>query len=172
MKVDIELIQRGGVAPLIFSNVHRSDHRCSSEELSSAKERNNFWLPYRSFARIPISIRKSRKTGARTVSRIHFFSVLTSKVKSKSNFRLRYFSASKFKIFPRDSAGQIVCATKLVGSVQGTVRSPSLAVFSQYLPSNTTSSRYVRGWEIESHFRVPHELTIWPRSGRFFPDLL
>ena len=84
---------------------------------------------------IPTSIRKSRKTGARTVSRIHFFSVLTSKVKSRSNFRLRYFSPSKFKILPRDSAGQFVSTTKLVGSVQGTVRSPSLAEFSHYLPS-------------------------------------
>ena len=139
MKVDIELIQRGGgVAPLIFSNVHRSDHRWSSEELSSAKEPQNgvlFGCHIDSSPGFRFRFENREKPARGQFRGSTFFSVLTSKVKSRSNFRLRYFSPSKFKILPRDSAGQFVSTTKLVGSVQGTVRSPSLAVFSQYLPS-------------------------------------
>ena len=59
-----------------------------------------------------------------------YFSVFVSKIKVRSNFRLRSFSLSKFKVFPRDSAGQISHITKLVRSVHNTVRSPPQLIIS------------------------------------------
>ena len=50
--------------------------------------------------------------------RIHFFSVLGSKVKSRSIFRLRYFSPPNFKVFPGDSAAQIPDPASLAKTVQ------------------------------------------------------
>ena len=56
-----------------------------------------------------------------------YFSVFVSKIKVRSNFRLRLFSVSKFRVFPRDSAGQITHTAKLVRSVHNTVRSHPLS---------------------------------------------
>ena len=57
--------------------------------------------------------------------RIHFFSVLGSKVKSRSIFRLRYFSPPNFKVFPGDSAAQIPDPASLAKTVPQEIRYPS-----------------------------------------------
>ena len=139
MKVDIELIQRGGVAPLIFSNVHRSDHRWSSEELSSAKEPQNgvlFGCHIDSSPGFRFRFENREKPARGQFRRSTFISVFVPKIM----FRVRSFSPSKLKVLPRDSAGQFVCITKLVGSVHSTVRSHPLAGVTQYLPSYTIPS--------------------------------
>ena len=66
---------------------------------------------------------------------IHFVLVFASKIKSRSNFRLRPFYAFKFKVFPGDSAGQIGHTAQPVHSVHSQTLTPPLSWVSQYLPS-------------------------------------